>query len=108
VIKKLVRHGNSYALVIDRPILDLLKIEPDTPLEITTDGSVLTITPIRDQKIIKEFEKSQLPENRPFKYGVVLRDNDRDIELVVNGVSKGKLDKDSVIDFFTRKRKVQK
>lgn len=45
MVKTLTKHGNSYALVIDRPILDLLKIEPDSPLEVTTDGKVLTIAP---------------------------------------------------------------
>ena len=29
MIKNLVKHGNSWALVIDRPILDLLKIDPE-------------------------------------------------------------------------------
>jgi antitoxin component of MazEF toxin-antitoxin module len=38
MIKTLTKLGNSYALVIDKPILDLLKIRPDTPLEIATDG----------------------------------------------------------------------
>jgi antitoxin component of MazEF toxin-antitoxin module len=47
VIKKLTRHGNSLALVIDKPILELLKITRDTPLEITTDGQTLTISPSR-------------------------------------------------------------
>lgn len=31
VIKSLVEHGNSWALVIDRPILELLKIRPEDP-----------------------------------------------------------------------------
>lgn len=43
--KLLTKHGNSYALIIDRPIMDLLKISPDTPLEISTDGKVLTVRP---------------------------------------------------------------
>ena len=30
MVKKLTKHGNSLALVIDRPILDLLKIDPET------------------------------------------------------------------------------
>ena len=47
VVKNLVKHGNSYALVIDRPILDLIRVEPDTPLEITTDGEGLFIRPVR-------------------------------------------------------------
>jgi antitoxin MazE len=47
VIKKLVRHGNSRALVIDKPILDLLNISDDTEIEIVTDGASLTMRPVR-------------------------------------------------------------
>jgi antitoxin MazE len=45
MIKNLVKHGNSWALVIDRPILELLKIRPEDPLEISTDGKSMTISP---------------------------------------------------------------
>ena len=48
MIKNLVKHGNSWALVIDRPILDLLKISPESPLEISTDGHSMTICPAAD------------------------------------------------------------
>lgn len=47
MIKKLTRHGNSLALVIDKPILELLNISQETPLEITTDGRALIISPSR-------------------------------------------------------------
>lgn len=47
MIKKLVRHGNSWALVIDRPILDLLKMRPEDPLEIKTDGTTIIISPVK-------------------------------------------------------------
>ena len=43
VVKKLTKHGNSLALVIDRPILDLLKIDPETLLEVSTDGKQLIV-----------------------------------------------------------------
>ena len=43
MIKKLTRHGNSYALIIDRAILELLNIAPDAQLEISTDGQALLI-----------------------------------------------------------------
>jgi antitoxin MazE len=46
MIKNFVKHGNSWALVIDRPILDLLKITPEEPVEISTDGKTMTITPV--------------------------------------------------------------
>ena len=43
--KKLIRHGNSAALVIDKALLDLLKIQMDTPLQVTTDGRNVIISP---------------------------------------------------------------
>ncbi|MDX1957943.1 MAG: AbrB/MazE/SpoVT family DNA-binding domain-containing protein [Leptospiraceae bacterium] len=45
MIKKLVQHGNSFALLIDKPILELLNIDSETNLEIKTDGINLIITP---------------------------------------------------------------
>jgi antitoxin component of MazEF toxin-antitoxin module len=43
--KKLTKHGNSLALVIEKPVLELLGIDADTPLSITTDGRCLIIAP---------------------------------------------------------------
>jgi len=45
LVKTLPRHGNSLALVIDQPVLDMLGIGADTPLQITTDGRSIVITP---------------------------------------------------------------
>ena len=45
MIKTLTRHGNSYALIIEKPILELLNMSGDTPLEITTDGKALIVRP---------------------------------------------------------------
>jgi antitoxin MazE len=45
--KSLIRHGNSLALVIDKPILNLLQINPDTPMEISKDGDRLLVRPCR-------------------------------------------------------------
>ena len=56
--KTLTKHGNSYALVIDKPILDLLRATPDTPLEIVTDGRCLVVTPIREVETEKKFQKA--------------------------------------------------
>ncbi len=58
MVKKLTKHGNSYALVIDKPILELLRVSPDTPFEIITDGQSLVLTPIRDPSQEKEFGKA--------------------------------------------------
>lgn len=60
MIKTFVKHGNSWALVIDRPILDLLKISPEQPVEISTDGKTMTITPLSadsDKNRVREARK---------------------------------------------------
>jgi antitoxin MazE len=59
MIKKLTKHGNSFALVIDRPILDLLKIGPETPLEVSTDGKQLIVSPAKPSARRKNFEAAQ-------------------------------------------------
>lgn len=56
MIKTLTRHGNSYALVIDKPILDLLRVSPDTPFEIVTDGQCLVLAPLRNPDEEKKFQ----------------------------------------------------
>jgi antitoxin component of MazEF toxin-antitoxin module len=67
MIKRLTKHGNSLALVIDRPVLDLLKIDAETPLEITTDGEVMIISPVRDPKRVKKFERALGDVNRKYR-----------------------------------------
>lgn len=48
MVKKMIQHGNSSALVIDKPIMELLGIEHDTPLEISTDGKNIIISPVTE------------------------------------------------------------
>ena len=59
MVKKLTKHGNSMALVIDRPILELLHIDPDTPLEVSTDGKQLIVAPARPSARRSKFEAAQ-------------------------------------------------
>ncbi len=66
MVKTLTRHGNSYALIIDKPILELLHIRPDTPLDIRTDGDVLVLVPQRDSERQAEFEEALEETNRRF------------------------------------------
>jgi antitoxin component of MazEF toxin-antitoxin module len=47
MIKRLTAIGNSLGLIIDRPILELLDIDKETPLEVRTDGEMLIIRPQR-------------------------------------------------------------
>ncbi len=55
MIKTLTKHGNSYAMVIDKPILELLRATPETPFEIISDGRSLVLTPVRNAKEEKRF-----------------------------------------------------
>ena len=54
MVKKLTAHGNSAALVIDKPIMELLHITMDTPLDISTDGKNLIVSPVTDPARAKE------------------------------------------------------
>lgn len=71
MVKKLVKHGNSLALVIDKPVLDILKIDAETPLDISTDGDILIISPEREGKRKKRFKSALDAANR--KYGKMLK-----------------------------------
>ncbi len=64
--KTLIKHGNSLALVIDKPILEMLQISADTPLELTTDGDALLVSPIRDRARQKKLRASLDKINRKF------------------------------------------
>ena len=71
MIKQLTKHGNSLALVIDRGILDLLEIDVETPLEITTDGHALIVTPVSDPERREKFRESLERVNR--RHGKALK-----------------------------------
>ena len=71
MIKKLTKHGNSMALVIEKGVLDILNIDDKTPLDISTDGKMLLITPVRDEKRRRQFEAALEKANK--KYGRALK-----------------------------------
>ncbi|HEX9104658.1 MAG TPA: AbrB/MazE/SpoVT family DNA-binding domain-containing protein [Polyangia bacterium] len=65
MIKKLTAIGNSYGLVIDKSILELLRITPDTELELSTDGTRLIIEPARGER----HPRPRPPTPRPTRPG---------------------------------------
>jgi len=71
MIKKMVSHGNSAALIIDKPILEMLKIDMDTLLEISTDGINLIISPVRDKRREQKFRAALEKVNK--KHGRTLK-----------------------------------
>jgi antitoxin component of MazEF toxin-antitoxin module len=48
--KKLVKTGNSLALVLERAVLEATGIDAETPLEVSTDGEVIVVSPVRDAR----------------------------------------------------------
>lgn len=71
MIKSLTKHGNSLALVIDRGVLDLLDIDADTPLSVSTDGACLIVAPVRDVDRPRKFRAALDEANR--RYGRALK-----------------------------------
>jgi antitoxin component of MazEF toxin-antitoxin module len=71
MIKKLIRHGNSAALVIDKPIMEMLHITNDTAFELSTDGKNIILSPqvekTQEKNILDSLEKINK------KYGSVLK-----------------------------------
>ncbi len=71
IVKKLISHGNSKVLVVDRALLDLLDIKDETKVQITTDGRSFTVAPIRSPEENDRLFQSALKDTNE-KYGVML------------------------------------
>jgi len=71
MIKKLTRTGNSLAIVLDKPLLETLGIDENTELELSTNGQVLVVTPMRDRAREKKLKK--ILEELDREYGGVFR-----------------------------------
>lgn len=67
MLKNLVPHGNSAALIIDKPILEILKVDMNTPLEITTDGESLIISPVHNKERDEKFRAALGKVNKKHK-----------------------------------------
>jgi antitoxin MazE len=64
MVKKLTRAGNSLALVLDKRLLAAANVDADTPLEVSTDGNVIVISPVRSaarqskvKRIVEDLDK---------------------------------------------------
>ncbi|HTP24735.1 MAG TPA: AbrB/MazE/SpoVT family DNA-binding domain-containing protein [Anaeromyxobacteraceae bacterium] len=55
--KKLTCTGNSLALVLDRQLLEATGIDAATPLEVSTDGDVIAVTPVRSGKRTEQLRR---------------------------------------------------
>jgi antitoxin component of MazEF toxin-antitoxin module len=68
MIKMLKKHGNSMALVIEKPMMEALGITEETPLQLTVNGNALVVTPAnvgvgpeRMKTVIKQIRKRYGP-----------------------------------------------
>jgi len=50
MVKTLTRTGNSLALVLDKGLLEATGIHANTKLEVSTDGDVIVISPVRSTR----------------------------------------------------------
>ncbi len=71
MVKKLTRTGNSLALVLDKPLLDATRIDAETPLEVSTDGDVIVISPVRDKK--RQTKIKAIMQRAHARYGGVFK-----------------------------------
>ena len=72
MVKRLQAIGNSSGVIIDKPILELLRITAETELEVSTDGERLIITPlhaasVRKRKLARAQERIVLAHERTFR-----------------------------------------
>jgi antitoxin component of MazEF toxin-antitoxin module len=66
VIKKLVRHGNSWALVIEKPVMELLQWEDSREVEIVTEGRSLIITSVSRLTVDTDPQREKLASARAY------------------------------------------
>jgi antitoxin component of MazEF toxin-antitoxin module len=71
MVKTLQQHGNSLALVLDKPILEMIGADEDTELQLTVSNGSLIVTPVNvgvgREKLEEIFRKLQP------RYGDMLR-----------------------------------
>ena len=60
MIKKLRKVGNSNALILDKPILELLGLEEDGQVQLTIQDGNLIVTPARPKTVTAELVKEKL------------------------------------------------
>jgi len=58
MIKRFSKHGNSLAVLIDKPILELLNIDEHTHIKIKTDGVNIIIEPVRVQSAVNTISEN--------------------------------------------------
>ena len=71
MVKRLIQHGNSAALIIDKPIMEILNITNETTFELSTDGKNIILSP--QSKNTQEKDILQSLEKINKKYKIILK-----------------------------------
>lgn len=59
MVKRLRKVGNSSALILDRPLLELLGLEVNSEVQLTVNAGSLILTPVNPRQVSSEqFEKA--------------------------------------------------
>ena len=66
MIKKLTRTGNSIAIVLDKPLLEVLGLDENAEVEVSTNGQVIVITPKRSSARDRKFRKAADKVNQKY------------------------------------------
>jgi antitoxin component of MazEF toxin-antitoxin module len=56
-VKKLTGTGNSVALVLDKELLERTGLDPEKPVEVSTHGELIILSPVRDSKHSRRLEQ---------------------------------------------------
>jgi antitoxin MazE len=59
MIKSLTRTGNSVALVLDKQLLEAANLDPNDEVEVSTNGKVIVIAPVRSKREREQFAEAQ-------------------------------------------------
>lgn len=71
--KKLTKHGNSLALIIDKPILQMLDISEQTELNLSIEDGTLVISPVAKKKIRSAEEIKKIAREVMTEYAQALK-----------------------------------
>lgn len=107
--KHLFQHGNSLALIIDKPILKMLGIDKETSLQISIEGKKITITEaVTPKKIAKKSEVDEPKTKKTVKKSVAARSKSKKKTLSAHEKLIRKLHKEIVAEYAEDFKKLAK
>lgn len=62
--KQLAKIGNSIGIILDRGVLELLRLDEGSTVEISTDGEVLIVAPVREVVAVRRARAEAKSEAR--------------------------------------------